>query len=215
MKQRNTEHPILFSGPMVRAILEGRKTQTRRVVKPQPKNDIDTAAFYAGQKLLALKQYKKISVNEYKEAGSFKATYQPGDTLWVRESFCEPNPGEYLYQADHERGSEMDCIAAGLALEGVRWRPSIHMPRWASRIALLVEDVRVERLRDISEEDAVAEGFVGTPDCGQRTDGVQRPTSAVLAFSKLWNSLNAARGLGWDANPLVFVNKFSVKEVRK
>ena len=222
MKQRKTEHPILFSGPMVRAILEGRKTQTRRT------NGFHMKWLNKDPNNFRHKNFKLADKFEFWDIKNgvcqfAESPFQPGDTLWVRERFCEPNTGEYLYMADHVRGSEMGCIAAGLALEGVRWRPSIHMPRRASRIALLVEDVRVERLQDISEEDAMAEGvkitisgdFTLTTRFMNYTKKGDHASSAIASYSTLWNSLNAARGLGWDANPWVFAYKFSVKEVRK
>ena len=170
------ERPILFNGPMVRAILDGRKTQTRRVVKPQPEtkphNGVDDKWF---------SEYSDI-----KNLGFLKHTCpfgQPGDRLWVREAFTEYPQKGLLYKAD-------GCNKKLGVWWG--WRPSIHMPRRASRIKLEVTDVRVERLQNISEEDIYAEGI----DTNSHD------------FMELWDSINAKRGHGWDANPFVWVVEF-------
>jgi hypothetical protein len=178
------ERSILFSGPMVRAILAGTKTQTRRGVKrldvragmPQPEND----------SLLSL-------CSPYG---------QPGDRLWVRETWawfgCERLPCEVLYRADgHTK------LYDGYG----RWRPSIHMPRWASRILLEITDVRVERLCDISEADARAEG-IKVDECGHaiREEDHVAWGGARSAFADLWASINGPDS--WAANPWVWVISF-------
>lgn len=172
------ERPILFSAPMVRALLDGRKTQTRRVVKPQP----------TATREEAIRTYGKGGTFIL-EAGFFgvRCPYgQLGDRLWVRETWgaCAGSP---VYRAD----DNATCP------DGGRWKPSIHMPRWASRITLEVTGVRVERLQDISEEDAIAEGV---PE--QRGD--------PWAFQCLWDSINGARErCSWAANPWVWAITFS------
>lgn len=207
------ERPILFSAPMVRAILAGRKTMTRRIVKPQPagKQRVveglahvtvgmnpadDGAVWYVGD-----------GVSRGTEVrcpyGSF------GDRLWVRETFrpimSGMNEGEWDYRAD-------DPSASGIGF--IPWKPSIFMPRQASRITLQVEAVRVERLQDITDEDAIAEGmhkfhgvgFYGYDPNG--TPGTCVGDSAGEAFRLLWDKINGNGS--WDVNPWVWVVSFSV-----
>lgn len=142
--------PILFSGPMVRAILEGRKTQTRRVVKPQPAHCAD------------LPMGKDLTFASACPYG------QPGDRLWVRETWAVGTLFDYvrpslLPKPDCESKLAVDYAANPRRIwhseDQGRWRPSIHMPRWASRITLEITSVRVERLQDISHKDAIAEGL--------------------------------------------------------
>ena len=182
-----TERPILFSGPMVRAILDGRKTQTRRVFIPPPPFDWTD----------------DISVEL--AAGSITPRHAVGDRLWVREtwgtwgSFDHMRPSQLTgregiaYAAD-QPGDPAEHICG-------RVRPSIHMPKWAARIWLEVTGVRVERVQDISEADAVAEGV----QCS--SEDILYPNE-LAAFRPLWDSLNAKRGYGWDANPWVAVIEF-------
>mgnify|MGYP005813132663 CR=1 FL=1 len=216
--------PILFSGSMIRAILDGRKTQTRRIIK-----DVPAGARYAGIHY-ASHQHDAWFFNSPSGPCKKKVWLDPGDLLWVRESHYMTDDGhdEYpLFIADGE-----ETIAAHLleveAMEHahptVDWsshkklRPSIHMPRWASRLTLEVTDVRIQRLQEISEGDAKAEGIAmlrqdrdgmqhwGLPDDG---DGVH-PRRASWAFARLWDSINASRGFGWDANPWVAAITFRV-----
>jgi len=175
------ERPILFSGPMVRAILDGRKTQTRRLVKPQPPSNAD----------LCLCKAKACGGNR---KWHLPCPYgQPGDRLWVRETIHVMQPrhdgdtGGVLYRAD----GHADWIG--------KWTPSILMPRWASRITLEIEEVRVERLNEISEEDAKAEG------CDPDDD----PNSSYYAeFRDIWQSINSPGS--WAENPFVWVVTFRV-----
>ncbi len=181
------ERPILFSGEMVRAILEGRKTQTRRVVKPQPcEMNVWHGAIYDGE----------IDLNKTPCMEPKKSPYGvPGDRLWVRETFCTGSfydcfqeDGVICYRATGGNATESDCAA---------WRPSIHMPRRASRITLEVTGVRVERVQDISEDDAKAEGV-----------SLEKWDSYRVAYAELWSDLNAKRGFGWSVNPWVWVIEF-------
>lgn len=201
------ERPILFSGPMVRAILGGRKTQTRRVVKPQPNGEIDNLG--DGQTLISLSSNK-----------TWICPYgQPGDRLWVRETWwhdgiSSKEPSSVCYRDSGEMPGYM-------RLAGDTWRPSIHMPRWASRITLEITQVRVERLTDITEEDACAEG-IEPPRCTKcgytkwdaqfhmdhNLCGKPNPESAVPVFAGLWDSINCKLGFGWDTNPWVWVIEF-------
>jgi len=160
------ERPILFDGEMVRAILAGRKTQTRRIVIP--------------------------------------IRFRPGDRLWVRETFREFNDGDTFYRADwwtpHGYAIPVHADDDPWAW---RWQPSIHMPRRLSRIMLEIMDVRVQRLQDITEEDAKAEGIELPERTVTHYDGQYRD-----AFAALWDRLNAKRGYGWDTNCWVWRIEF-------
>ena len=191
------ERPIIFSGPMVRAILEGRKTQTRRVVKPQHDCRYDglaPAREYLGRKHLG-------SWGAYFGWAFVPCPYgQPGDQLWVREAWGYDCDRNLVFRADGELA------------EVNRWRPSIHMPSWASRITLEVTDVRVERVQDISDLDALAEGIqvIGRTEVNDLSRGKFRH-----AFRALWDSINAKRGHGWDKNPWVWVVQFRVVDAQE
>ena len=135
---------------------------------------------------------------------------QPGDQLWVRESWAYHPDGkdkEILYRATDSGWDDNNT--------GLRWKPSIHMPRWASRIQLEVTDVRVERVQEISEEDAKAEGISdgGCLNCGNSSDpeacGCDYPKPDFRdSFANLWDSINAKRGYSWESNPYVWVVEF-------
>lgn len=203
-----TVKPILFSGPMVRALLDGRKSQTRRVLNPQPSSGVRRSPFVQ-------------SGVEDGHGREVKLRYDPGDLLWVRETWCQYLAREVF------GGSSLDVIAykagrawldGGALLEGryssiiredtkpasVKWRPAIHMPRWASRLTLEVTGVKVERLQEISETDALAEGISVT--------GFWRESEpASICFSLLWDSINAKRpGASWEDNPWVVGLTFRV-----
>jgi hypothetical protein len=206
------ERPILFSGPMVRAILSGAKTQTRRIVKPQPKHDQFELCNFAKSKVARdgtsyPAEDERFGICDVDGEWSIECRHgQSGDRLWVRETFfCvtgEPGPIDCRYQADYAIGD----------FKGL-WKPSIHMPRWASRITLEITGVRVERLNEISEADAMAEGIHkfhslelygydpnGTP--GQMVGG-----TAIEAYALLWESINGPGS--WAANPWVWVIEFA------
>mgnify|MGYP001451522500 CR=1 FL=1 len=186
------ETPILFSSEMVRAILDGRKTQTRRIINPQPKtiikdprNRLPEAFWVDGEKWI-------------------KCRYgQPGDRLWVRERFfCNDyrypkGPINELKDALYYYADGIPCFEGEESL--IRWKPSIYMPRWASRITLEIDEIRVERVQDITEDDAMAEG------CEKL---LMETRSALNNFMNLWNFINSKRGYGWDTNPWVWVVKF-------
>lgn len=197
------ERPILFSAPMVRAILEGRKTQTRRVVKRTPLEWLDSGLH---------PDFVALPENGLCPYG------QPGDRLWVRETWQGPlvddvdDVDDYRENPDKFRKPDFCEYAAdgGPAPEFVtmdddlvqRWRPSIHMPRWASRILLEVVSVRVERLNDISEPDAMAEGVtLSAPVKPSRSERMARD-----AYAELWESINGPGS--WEANPWVWVVEF-------
>ncbi|AIP65123.1 MULTISPECIES: hypothetical protein [pseudomallei group] len=215
------ERPILFSGPMVRAILDGRKTQTRRIVKCQPPDDVApiTVARYNptiidrhGEQAPGLEIFGAFSDDG--EWGCKSPFGEPGDRLWVRETHLN---WWKLNEANPDGPREFSHVAAyaadGYELQpGETWIPSIHMLRAASRITLEITGVRVERLQDISEVDAISEGIDKTAAGFWSTYGqcdVDGTYSPRLSYQCLWNSLNAARGFGWDANPWVWVVEFA------
>lgn len=186
------DRPILMSAPMVRAILAGTKIQTRRVVKDRHIDAAPPACFFQW-------------LRDHCPYG------QPGDRLWVREAWCpiypqDPhyNGGRPIgidYKASHSRESDQWRVMDDLGTR--RWKPSIHMPRWASRILLEITGIRVERLQDISETDALAEGSRDWAD-EQDTPARDIPGGETrLIYRQLWESIN---GPGtWDANPWVWV----------
>ncbi len=191
------ERPILFSGEMVRAILEGRKTQTRRVVKPQPSEmSVWHGAIYEGEIDL-----KKTPCME-----SRSCPYGiPGNRLWVQETFCTCTDEQRLDEGFVP--SIQTCFHAdGKARcdpDEMTWTPSIHMPRIASRITLEITGVRVERVQDISPHDALSEGIVEHPAIvGNKPSGFH-----IDAFRILWDSLPKP-GAKWDDNPWVWVIEF-------
>lgn len=199
------ERPILFSGSMVRAILDGSKTQTRRVVKPQPIYD---GKFAGGWKVVDKHGHEAATcgplVSELCPYG------HPDDRLWVRENFCpiypqDPHynggrPIEYDYAATYQHGYRLGDLIG----EKKKWKPSIHMPRIASRITLEITGVRVERLQNISEADAKAEGAPWAA-CGAPQEG-----SHKAGFAQLWEFINGPES--WAANPWVWVVKFKRME---
>lgn len=182
------EKPILFSAPMVSAILDGRKTQTRRIIK-------DTGLYAIEERFHG----KETSERERRNLATQCKYGQPGDWLWVKETHqAHPIYGSPVYRADYllQNGRygpnpvDAECWP---------WKPSIFMPRRLSRITLEITDVRVERLQDISEEDAIAEGIEGSGDCGSIGFG-------RWAYRKLWESINGKGS--WDANPWVWAITF-------
>lgn len=193
------ERPILFSGSMVRAILDGRKTQTRRVATKTPLQWLNSASFTPA--------YVALPDNGLSPYG------YADDRLWVRETWAQPttlDPGPTFYRADYPA-----CVPRGFEnvppASEITWKPSIHMPRAASRITLEVTGVLVERLQSISEADARAEGayLLDVPGGGYKfARGEQEYDTAVEAYRELWDGLNAARGFGWDTNPWVWVIEF-------
>lgn len=191
------ERPILFSAPMVRAILDGTKTQTRRVVKPQPvtrgRVDEDCVVTIGKQTHSGPTRYMLDRLTE------FGCPYgQPGDRLWVKETHAIRSTGQVVYRADT---TDFDPRAADVV--GGRWRPSIHMPRRASRITLTITDVRVERLQEISEVDAEAEGVAFMRE---HTD-IDETLTAVQLYAALWDSINGEGA--WSSNPWVWVVTFT------
>lgn len=202
------ERPIFFSGEMVRAILDGKKTQTRRIIKEQP--EVRDGMLELRTKKPTGKPPSSIfRTNDWSLLKEWMRTIEcpygnVGDRLWVRETWGEfvRRPGHIVYRAD-------DPLALG---SSNRWKPSIHMPRWASRITMEVTGVRVERLQDISGGDARAEGILdgGCLNCGcSEPCGCDNPSpDARDTFAYLWDSINEKSGFGWRKNPWVWVIEF-------
>lgn len=200
------ERPIIFSGPMVRAILEGRKTQTRRVLKTQPLEILDKSR---GQKLVNVTRKMNghttwfgLIKRDPNQGAAFYCSYgEAGDLLWVREAFSAYAPegqtgnwrtGEnvtYIYRATDE-----DADIA-------RWYSPIHLPRHASRIILTIKSIRVERLQNITAADCLAEGV-------ELVDRRASDVTIIGRFATGWNTINAKRGYSWESNPWVFVISF-------
>lgn len=216
--------PILFSAPMVQAIIEGRKTMTRRVVKARVNSgpcDISKCVRY------------EIDVNKDGEcvnffnssgfyAGASQLKYRPGDILWVRETFQkvlieEDEPDDvygYVYKASPETFEDYGIMRNGKEYP-LTWRPSIFMPRVAARIFLRVTNVRAERVQDITVDDVIREGVKDVDNEIRNQDQTTHESIrnwnlawAKYQFQTLWDSLNAKRGFGWDINPYVWVISF-------
>lgn len=200
------EVPILFSAPMVQAILSGKKTQTRRIVKQQPHG--------FGCWVLQGIYWLFPNVNPYMK---IKSRWNPGDILWVRETWYNDavfGAPSFYYKADDSFNDQFERHKLG-QVGPFKWKPSIHMPRAACRLFLKVNDVRVERLQDITEEDAIAEGVgagfqmnSGYPDYQHIKNGVCELTqdTAVASYASLWDSINGCGS--WDQNPWVWVIEF-------
>lgn len=227
------ERPILFSAPMVRAILDGRKSMTRRVMKVQPPAEgyelatciSTTSAEWrreeGKQHWLKRDGYRVIDCSQ----PYFTCPYgQVGDRLWVRETFTTDRvykggdivDGDTVYRASMPESYTWPDHLDDLTPP--KWKPAIHMPRWASRITLEITGVRVERLQAITPEDAIAEGLVTMPEFNWTA---QKPTGRILAetagsppywaspktaFESLWENINGAGS--WEANPFVWVVEF-------
>ncbi|HBS5707675.1 TPA: morphogenetic protein [Klebsiella pneumoniae] len=205
-----TERGMIFNAEMVRAILDGRKTQTRRIMAPQPADDIERCIFPNPE---AIGWKSSLRHKHGSTTAHFCHYGKPGDRIWVRETFqgplfdydlmdsyCkDPTPFEKpefcVYKADgvpapefYDADDELHCC----------WRPSIHMPRWASRILLEITNVRVERLKSISDGDAIREG------CS--TSDMKSGDCVADVFARLWASIYGAES--WNANPWVWVISF-------
>lgn len=190
--------PMLFSGPMVRALIDGRKTQTRRVLKPQP-DYRGGAGDYIDPEEWGWEDEDgyHVSVLDIAPNG-----YRIGDRLWVRETWtAQMDHGWSIADARSRMHNEHILYRADGNDSGDGWWPSIHMPREFSRLTLIVTGVRVQRLQEISEADAVAEG------CPCQTDDDLSGMEARGWFRDLWDSLNAKRA-PWDSNPWVVALTF-------
>lgn len=222
-----TAHPILFSAPMVRAILAGRKTQTRRVVTPQPEHHAGAAASLCSTEdwTAGPNEWRIDAAGPLQDGGGatfLRCPYgAPGDRLWVREAFRLAEHHDDLppreFCARHEVSMWYEADGAGVHIKANdtirpgRLRPSIHMPRWASRLTLEVTDVRVERVQDIDDADALAEGVAGATFAG--ADGeIDLRLRPRAAFKSLWDGINTGRGFSFESNPFVWVVSFQVQK---
>lgn len=195
--------PILFNTEMVRAILDGRKTVTRRLIKPQPQGyfEVNEEPLY-------------IYDTDFQQ-GRIMPPYQPGDILYVRETWMD-YAGRIMYKADCD-----EYRLDSLKLAGFNWHPSLHMPKEAARIFIKVKDVRVERLQDITEEQAESEGISEKfamswwkPTYYDPDSGGYPKYRDTFAFD-LWDSTIKKSDLeqyGWNANPWVWVIEFEICE---
>lgn len=202
------EKPILFNGEMVRAILAGRKTQTRR-----PAKIITVGGSILRYPTPESVEQKHFAIANFSDGSFARPQYIPGDLLYVRETWTQPENIIY-YRADE----------AALLPPGAKWRPSIHMPKWAARIWLRVTRVRVERARDITDEDAIAEGaqrFEGLLPCsirgtrdkwsmGSPGSHSQCLSTARNAFGNVWIAIYGPES--WDRNDWVWVYEFERTE---
>jgi hypothetical protein len=204
------ERPILFSAPMVRALLRGEKTQTRRRVKPQPAHGCRYEMNGSGTHALHLSSvpgHECVPPTARSVDHRLPCPYGvPGDRLWVRETF---RLGAGAFSTPHYRADEDEPPAPG------QWKPSIFMPRYASRITLEVTGVRVQRVRDITEDDAIAEGIVETGEVFMGCnlyDYRDAPREGIMtargAYARLWCDINGASS--WDENPIVWAVSFKV-----
>ncbi|KKL50505.1 hypothetical protein LCGC14_2304830 [marine sediment metagenome] len=230
------ERPILFKTESIQAILDDRKSQTRRVVKPQP----DYSILKEGVTLEAHKcpvlGPVHLGRREWGLYGTpYKATDVPcfayncpygkiGDRLWCKETFCigeivevdtsDGYPEDcYVSQCPEENSiiPKEYCLRHDIGIEDVIWKPSIHMFRKDSRIDLEITDIRVERVQDISWEDLLAEGYP-QPKKGITKESIIYPTMTKMLewFIPLWDSINSKRGYGWNVNPRTWVIVFKV-----
>lgn len=223
------ERGILFNGEMVRAVLDDRKANTRRIVTPQPHSYHDNSLVWAKRLPQGKRHWTPVFWQDGKllDLGLSLCPYgRPGDRLWVREAWRVGSGYDELPGSKFTSPSiyyEADGDKKGAGFELGRYRHARFMPRWASRITLEITDVRAERLNDISEEDAIAEGV--EPNCGlldhtnckdhfgewlmyplEKYEGGEPAYSAKESFSTLWESINGEGS--WDANPWVWVVEF-------
>lgn len=193
--------PIIFRDEMVRAILSGRKTQTRRVIKHMRANRWTYVKPHKGGGWMATDGTEAGFVES--GAAGFKCPYgQPGDRLWVRETWC-PQPDRNPPYVPFYKTDFLPNEAHDISKTWGPWHSSIHMPRWASRITLEITNIRVERVQDITELDAKSEGVAKV--INKKIHGWK---PYALEFCILWNYINLKRGYGWNANPWVWVIEF-------
>lgn len=212
-----TDRPILFSAPMVRALLAGMKTQTRRIIKPQPPEGVVRHCWYDAPLYGFTRDHDVSSDWHVARLLAYK-----GDCLWVREAWrCNgwaTDVATIFYAASEGDGYTAMCEKYPVADKRplrvtTGWRPSIHMPRWASRLTLTVTDVRIERLQDISEADARAEGcpvsWDGKPYAPPPPEVDSWQGYGRASFCLLWSKINGPGS--WEANPWVAAYTFTVQ----
>lgn len=205
------EKPILFNTEMVRAILEGRKTQTRRVIK-RCKIGAEETALEAGDVIRYCGEICKLQHRNREQdtlsAKPYSPYGQPGGQLWVRETWMPETEqgiptGAYIYKATDNPEKDGE--------QSLRWKPSIHMPKSAARLFLKIIDIRVERVQEITDSDALAEGIEWDEACPEECSNGYCPGAyerPVESFEYLWNHINKKRGYSWESNPWVWVVTF-------
>lgn len=221
-----SEKPILFKGPMVRKILSGEKTQTRRIMKVQPPSieyrfmTLTDSTSSANRRHIG--KHHWATVNENKgfpeiiadDKRYFRCPYEVGDEAWVRETWRTWPEWDCIRPSELEQDSPIEYRAdrslgliSTIAGDNAKWRPSIFMPKQFSRFKVLITGIRWEWLQDITPADALAEGV----DYEQHYEGLGNPCDEIRmteSFHDLWDSINARRGFGWDTNPAVWVYTF-------
>lgn len=233
-----SERPIIFNSESVKAILDGRKTQTRRVIKPQPeyvcfnaRTNINIIGSHDNvcvveSSPIHFTQYPETAFVYYKnnKAGILDCPYgQVGDLLWVRETICHFG-NMFSGGSNFALIRYKDAVSREIYFKNnppselwwykteLVWKPSIFMPRWASRITLEITNIRVEKLQDISTADVYCEGFTQGIYAKPGNVGWVAHADCEEAFEEAWDSLNAKRGYSWESNPRVWVIEFKVKE---
>lgn len=200
-----TDLPILYSGPMVRALLEDRKINTRRLAWRKPSDEFVEHVAQAAAGV----------PHSIERKPTIWQRVRPGDRLWVRETWCDPE-GDHraVYRADLSPGQEKEArqLARAYPKGNQPWRSSIHMPRWASRLTLIVTATKIERLQEISIRDAIHEGIdLGMCSCDGDAlvrDTRRCPKNVHDDWISLWDSLHGSGA--WDANPEVVALSFTV-----
>lgn len=198
------ERPILMTTENAQKCHDGTKTQTRRIMKVQPDDDAKILMGELGA------SHGVAYIGNAQSGGLVTRVQSPfgivGDRLWVREAWapCHECPYE-IYKGQNVK----NCPSCDASTSGLRWKPSLYMPRWACRTVLEITDVRVERLKDISPADALAEG-VFCPDVGYAQHGDRAP---VLLYGFLWESIHGTGS--WAMNPWVWVIEFRKVEVER
>jgi len=214
------ERPIIMSTEMVKTILDGRKTQTRRVVKDKHYSrwQIDNGIPHNGQDSIVVDidgetiipiSYLKVIYDEQADrvGGRIFCPYgSVGDRLWVKETWVEQS-GDIYFKADWGEDKPVSMVC-----DNIKWRSPLFMPRWASRITLEITGIRVERLQEITEEDAIAEGML--PEGTLLPNLIHSADNPIEQFAQLWDSLNAKRGYSWESNCWVWCISFRKIEGR-
>lgn len=201
------EKPIIFNDEAACAVLDGRKTQYREAIKVQP--DSQTAHFSNPNENLWFAYTK----SKYGQDSEFYCPYgKKGDRLFVKEKWCAFSSSGEQYKCPPRRLPTYAKIyylaGADIVRSDVKWKHAIYMPRWASRIMLEITDIRVERVKDISEKDSICEGRIPRHDIFHDSIQPDINNPATRGFANLWDSINKKRGFGWNDNPWVWVVEF-------
>jgi len=220
------DRPIIFSAPMVRALLDGRKTMTRRLLKPQPP---EWATFCQQPDMLnssgawvpsGLWRWSEEETSPPRPLRQWpvdaegyhywmRLRFQPGDRLWVRENFARVGDNPDDIHACPDLRVHAYYAADAVCPGHLSWRPSIHMPRWASRLTLTVTAVKVERLQAISAGDAISEGIAYPPEGMTMDEAVEYGVDPRGEFRQLWGEIYGPGA--WDANPFVVAISVTVE----